>query len=85
MISFDLGKLVDTGELLPEGLDLPFTIMVHEIAHQWWGAAQLEPARVDGAILLVESLATYSGFQVSKDTYGPDHVRRHISQLRSNI
>ncbi len=68
-----------------EGLDLPFTIVAHEVAHQWWGAAQLEPARVEGAILLVESLATYSGFQVSEATYGREHVRRHISQLRSNI
>ncbi len=67
-----------------EGLDLPFTIVAHEVAHQWWGA-QLEPALVEGAILLVESLATYSAFQVSEATYGREHVRWHISQLRSNI
>ena len=39
--------------------DLPFAIVAHEVAHQWWGT-QLAYARVEGAGVLSESLATYS-------------------------
>ena len=47
----------------PGSLDLVFAVTAHEVAHQWWGQ-QLAPARVEGAGLLVESLATYSATQV---------------------
>ena len=65
----------------PQGFDLPFFVVAHEVAHQWWGA-QLTPARVEGAGLLVESLASYSGYQVVEETYGPGHLRRLLRQLR---
>ncbi|GAB3493160.1 hypothetical protein GCM10027341_08130 [Spirosoma knui] len=65
----------------PDGLDLPYHIMAHEVAHQWWGI-YLTPAAVEGAGLLVESLATYSAMQVVEETLGYEHLLRYLSQMR---
>ena len=65
----------------PGGLDLPYHIMAHEVAHQWWGF-RLSPAAVEGAGLLVESLATYSAMQVVEETLGYAHLLRYLSQMR---
>ncbi|HEY0111173.1 MAG TPA: hypothetical protein VGB67_16155, partial [Fibrella sp.] len=65
----------------PQGLDLPYHIMAHEVAHQWWGFF-LSPAAVEGAGLLVESLATYSAMQVVEETLGYEHLLRYLSQMR---
>jgi ABC-2 type transport system permease protein len=65
----------------PGGLDLPYHIMAHEVAHQWWGF-RLAPAAVEGAGLLVESLATYSAMQVVEETLGYGHLLRYLSQMR---
>jgi hypothetical protein len=55
-------------------------VVAHEVAHQWWGS-QLA-ARVEGAGLLSETLASYSGYQVVEKTYGREHLRRLLSRLR---
>ncbi len=65
----------------PEGLDLPFHIMSHEVAHQWWGW-YLSPATVEGSGVLVESLATYSAMQVVEDQLGYEHLQKYLSQMR---
>ncbi|RCR67134.1 ABC transporter permease/M1 family aminopeptidase [Larkinella punicea] len=65
----------------PAGLDLPYHIMAHEVAHQWWGLF-LSPAAVEGAGVLVESLATYSAMQVVEETLGYEHLLRYLSQMR---
>jgi aminopeptidase N len=65
----------------PGGLDLPFHIMAHEVAHQWWGF-RLTPAAVKGSGLLVESFATYSAMQVVEETLGYEHLLRYLSQMR---
>jgi hypothetical protein len=65
----------------PDGLDLPYHIMSHEVAHQWWGF-YLSPATVEGSGLLVESLATYSAMQVVEETLGYEHLMRYLSQMR---
>jgi ABC-2 type transport system permease protein len=65
----------------PGGLDLPYHIMAHEVAHQWWGL-NLTPAAVEGAGLLVESFATYSAMQVVEETLGYEHLLKYLSQMR---
>lgn len=64
-----------------DGLDIVFAVTAHEVAHQWWGQ-QLTPARVEGAGLLVESLATYSATQVVEDTLGSDQLRAYLDMMR---
>ena len=67
----------------PEGFDLPYYILAHEVAHQWWGLAILSPAYVEGAGVLVEGLAVYSGMKVLEKNYGDGHVRKFLSYLHS--
>lgn len=64
------------------GLDLPFYVVAHEVAHQWWGS-QVAPATVEGLWLMSESLAVYSGMQVLREGYGDDQVRRYLGLVRS--
>jgi len=45
------------------GIDFPYLITAHELAHQWWGH-QLVPADAPGALLLTESMAQYSAIQL---------------------
>jgi hypothetical protein len=80
-------SLVDYGDgfalLNPatDGLDLVFAVTAHEVAHQWWGQ-RLAPARVEGAGLLVESLATYSATQVVEQVLGPDQLLAYLDMMR---
>jgi len=80
-IAYDEGfSLLDPRDP-PAGLDLPFYVVAHEVSHQWWGAAQVGYARVEGAPLLTEGLAVYSGMQVLEGTYGYDQLRRYMTQV----
>lgn len=63
------------------GLDFPFAIMAHEMAHQWWGG-QLPYAFAEGAGLLTESPAWYSAMGVVEETYGREHLRRLLRFFR---
>ncbi|HEX6576150.1 MAG TPA: hypothetical protein VF042_14375, partial [Gemmatimonadaceae bacterium] len=69
--------------LNPRGdrLDAISEIVAHEMAHQWWGV-QLKYAFAEGAVLLSESLAWYSGMQVVKRTRGRERLRQFMHYLR---
>jgi ABC-2 type transport system permease protein len=67
----------------PNGFDLPYYILAHEVAHQWWGISRLTPAYVEGSGVLIESLAVYSGMQVLEKNYGNGHLRRYLTYLHS--
>jgi ABC-type transport system involved in multi-copper enzyme maturation permease subunit len=82
LITFQEGFSLFNLEDNPRSPDFPFSVVAHEVAHQWWGT-QVAPARVEGAPLLSESLAEYSAFQVVKKTYGQEHLRRYLGQLRT--
>jgi len=68
----------------PNGFDLPYYILAHEMAHQWWGMARLTPAYVEGAGVLIEGLAVYSGMQVLEKSYGGGHFQQYVSYLHSS-
>ncbi|HYK04768.1 MAG TPA: ABC transporter permease [Thermoanaerobaculia bacterium] len=63
-------------------IDLPFAVMAHELGHQWWGH-RLVPAWMEGAPLLSESLAWYSGMLVVEETLGRDHLLRLLDVMRA--
>ncbi|WP_242918027.1 ABC transporter permease/M1 family aminopeptidase [Pontibacter liquoris] len=65
----------------PRKFDLVSAVVAHEVAHQWWGN-QLDPALVEGAGLLSESLAWYSAMGVLEDKYGAEQLQRLLSFLR---
>ncbi|MER2999257.1 ABC transporter permease/M1 family aminopeptidase [Pontibacter populi] len=85
-------SMVDYGEQFallnpndgPQGFNLPFYVIAHEVAHQWWGGAGLVPASVEGGGLLVEGLAVYSGMQVLEENYGEGHLRQYLKFLRES-
>jgi hypothetical protein len=80
-ISYEEGfSLLNPGDD-PRDMDLPFAVVAHEVAHQWWGA-MLTPALVEGAAVLTESLAWYSAMQVVERTLGREHLRRLLSMMR---
>lgn len=68
----------------PNGFDLPYYIMAHEVSHQWWGLARLTPAYVEGAGVLIESLAVYSGMQVLEKSYGDGHLSKFLNYLHAS-
>ncbi|GAB4036209.1 ABC transporter permease/M1 family aminopeptidase [Spirosoma gilvum] len=67
----------------PTGFDLPYYILAHEVAHQWWGITRLTPAYVAGSGVLIEGLAVFSGMQVLEKSYGQGHLQRYVSYLHS--
>ena len=62
-------------------IDLPFAVIAHEMAHQWWGNA-LTPAAVEGAGLLTETLSWYSALGVVENTLGRPHQQRLLEMMR---
>ena len=61
----------------PDVLDTPLFVTAHELAHQWWGH-QVVPADVQGATMLVESLAEYSAVTVMEKRYGASHAQKFL-------
>lgn len=57
-----------------EGIDLPFYVTAHEVAHQWWGQ-QVVGANVQGVGMLHETLAQYSALMVMEDEFGRQGMR----------
>ena len=62
----------------PEGLDLPFAIMAHEMAHEWG----VPYAFAEGAPLITESFAWYAAMGVVEATYGREHLQRLLRFFR---
>jgi hypothetical protein len=69
-------------EAEPRGIDLPFAVVAHEVAHQWWGN-QLVPASVVGAPVLTESLAWYSALEIVEAAHGREHRERLLGAMRA--
>lgn len=63
-------------------VDLPFAVVAHEVAHQWWGH-RLVPAPVEGAPVLTESLAWYSAVGVVEEAQGGAALERLLDLMRS--
>jgi len=58
-------------------VDYPFEITAHEMAHQWW-AHQVIGGNVQGATLISEVFAQYSGMMVTEREYSPKMTRKII-------
>jgi ABC-2 type transport system permease protein len=56
----------------PRGLDMPFAVIAHEMAHEWG----VPYALAEGAPLLSESFAWYAAMGVVEETYGREHLER---------
>ena len=72
-----IGFIANVDEDDPEGVDYPFSVVSHEMAHQWW-AHQVIGANVKGATLLSESLSEYSSLKVLEKEYGKFQMRKFL-------
>ncbi|MFK7981312.1 MAG: M1 family aminopeptidase [Saprospiraceae bacterium] len=68
------GFIASVDESEEGGVDYPFSVTAHELAHQWW-AHQVIGAKVQGATLMSESLSEYSSLKVLEKEYGADKMR----------
>ncbi len=64
-------------------IDYVFYVTAHELAHQWW-AHQVIGANMQGATVIVETLAQYSALMVMEHEYGPEKMRRFLKYELDN-
>ncbi len=72
-----LGFIADVDDSEEGGVDYPFAITVHEVAHQWW-AHQVIGADVLGATMLSESLSEYVSLKVLEHQHGSSKMRKFL-------
>tara|TARA_R110002096_G_scaffold99646_1_gene220738 strand:- start:3550 stop:7191 length:3642 start_codon:yes stop_codon:yes gene_type:complete len=73
------GFIADVDDTDEGGVDYPFAITVHEVAHQWW-AHQVMGADVLGATMLSESLSEYVSLKVLEHQQGKDKMRKFLKK-----
>lgn len=56
-------------------IDQIYYVTAHEMAHQWWGH-MVDPANVQGATMVSETLAQYSALMLFKRKFGDKKLRR---------
>lgn len=78
-----IGFIADVDEEDPNAVDYPFSVISHELAHQWW-AHQVIGANVKGATLMSESLSEYSSLKVLEQRYGQSQMRRFLKDALDN-
>ncbi len=58
-------------------IDMAFYVTSHEVGHQWWGH-QVCGANVQGATMMVESMAQYTALMVMEHEYGSAHMEKFL-------
>ena len=76
-----IGFLADLRD--EKNIDYVFYVTAHELAHQWW-AHQAIGADMQGATVIVETLAQYSALMVMEQEYGPSKMRRFLKYELDN-
>jgi len=72
-----LGFIADVDDSEEGGVDYPFAVTVHEVAHQWW-AHQVIGADVLGATMMSESLSEYVSLKVLEHQHGKSKMRKFL-------
>jgi len=75
--SESVGFIADVDDENEDGVDYPFAITVHEVAHQWW-AHQVIGADVLGATMLSESMSEYVTLKVLEHQHGKEKMRTFL-------
>ena len=73
------GFIADVDEENEDGVDYPFAVTVHEVAHQWW-AHQVIGADVLGATMLSESMSEYVSLKVLEHQHGKAKMRTFLKE-----
>jgi ABC-2 type transport system permease protein len=72
-----IGFIADVDEDDQNGVDVPYSVTAHELAHQWW-AHQVIGANAKGTTLLSESLSEYSSLKVLEKGSGSTQMRKFL-------
>jgi ABC-type transport system involved in multi-copper enzyme maturation permease subunit len=64
-------------------IDYVFYVTAHEVAHQWW-AHQVISGDVQGATVMVETMAQYSALMVMEKEYGKDKMKKFLKYELDN-
>ena len=73
------GFIANVDDKKDDGVDYPFAVTVHEVAHQWW-AHQVIGADVLGATMLSESLSEYVALKVLEHQNGKAKIRTFLKE-----
>ena len=74
-----IGFIADVDDESDDGVDYPFAVTAHEVAHQWW-AHQVIGADVLGATLLSESMSEYVSLKVIEKAQGKTKMRTFLKE-----
>ena len=74
-----IGFIADVDDSDEGGVDYPFAVTVHEVAHQWW-AHQVIGADVLGATMLSESVSEYVSLKVLEHQQGKSEMRKFLKK-----
>ncbi|MCH3881991.1 MULTISPECIES: ABC transporter permease/M1 family aminopeptidase [Tenacibaculum] len=74
-----VGFIADVDDSDEGGVDYPFAITVHELAHQWF-AHQVIGADVLGATMMSESMSEYVSLKVLEKEYGKGKMRKFLKK-----
>ena len=77
--SESIGFIADVDDENNDGVDYPFAVTVHEVAHQWW-AHQVIGADVLGATMLSESMSEYVSLKVLEHQQGKEKMRTFLKK-----
>ncbi len=69
-------------EAMEEKINLPFYVMAHELAHEWFGN-QVMPADAEGAKMLTESIAEYITLCIYRDYFGEEMAHAFLQAQRT--
>jgi ABC-2 type transport system permease protein len=74
-----IGFIADVDDEDDDGVDYPFAVTAHEVAHQWW-AHQVIGADVLGATMLSESMSEYVSLKVLEHEHGKAKMRTFLKE-----
>ena len=74
-----IGFIANVDDTDDSGVDFPFAVTAHEVAHQWW-AHQVIGADVLGATLLSESMSEYVSLKVIEKAQGKNKMRTFLKK-----
>ena len=55
-------------------------VMLHELAHQWWGLANMFDNSDETSSWSAEGLTVYTTYRIVKELYGEDYARENYVQ-----
>jgi len=81
--SEEIGFITDLRDVNKDAIDLPFKVVAHEMAHQYW-VHQVIGANMQGSEMFSEGFAEYSSLMVMEKEYGKDKMKQFLTYEMNN-